>query len=356
MNDESANLFDQILRSLLSRYGDRSYPEVAEAMRKNGLGWLVDSVEKDEHLMGMMSQITDALRAEAGASSEYGLIPSAQEEAQGMPIASDGTFLFDARACLAKCRGNCCKKKNYLMISVIDVYRIVASPGAQYFNIRSTMDLFERESPFVELFYMERYGLFFPHIRYLPVGAEVPTRPEDAEDSVCPFLRPIGEVYQHHGRTMPSWASKDAFGCMLMKHKPGVCRLSPLGRSSGMVTGSVTYEYMPPALDCPACESDVEIKVSDYLASVVSRAEERRLRNVHRMLMSYDHAGGVQPVDRDRFHDAVKNLYNIDRLLLEHGLGTEYRPSVDQIVEVFFALAHGDWDAYQRFLDNLPGR
>jgi len=105
-----------------------------------------------------------------------------------------------------------------------------------------------------------------------------------------------------------------------MEDKPTVCRLSPLGRCAGMVTGKVTYEYLPPAVDCPACETHVGVKVSDYLSSMVSSAEEQQQKRFHKMLMSYHHTATSEKVDRNRINEIIKHVYNIDGLLYEYGL------------------------------------
>ena len=53
--------------------------------------------------------------------------------------------------------------------------------------------LLQKQELLVELFYNEEYKIYLPYIRYLPEGADLLTLPEDAEGSICPFLRPIQE-------------------------------------------------------------------------------------------------------------------------------------------------------------------
>jgi len=185
------------------------------------------------------------------------------------------------------------------------------------------------------------------------VDANIQTRPEDAKGSICPFLQPIHEVYAHHKKALPKRASKDARGCILMEDKPLICRLSPLGKISGMVTGRVTYEYLPPAPVCPACETDVEMKVSDYVSSVVSLSEQQQEERLHKILMSYHQAGISPEFDRNHLNEIVKQVYNIDGLLFRYGLGSEHRPQVEQLVEIVFAASRGDFGAYKQFIEDL---
>ncbi|MBA7709638.1 hypothetical protein ES703_118560 [subsurface metagenome] len=346
-------MYQQILEMLLAKYGHLSYSKLKEALRKDGLGEFVDAIENDADLMGLLAEISQEYGQDGLDDSEYGIIPSTAQQMRGIPVEYYGTFNFDPQACLKTCKGNCCKNKNYLMINITDIFKILSSEGAQFFDIRSTIDLFDRKPPFIELFYVEEYRLFLPYIRYLPVNADVHTRPEDSQGSICPFLHPIHEVYAYHKKALPQWAGKDALGCILMADKPTICRLSPLGKSSGMVTGKVTYEYLKPALDCPACETDVELKVSDYVSSVVSSSEQQQQERFHEMLMSYYRAETSQELDQERFNEIIKHVYNIDGLLYQYGLGSEHRPHVGQLVEIVFAASHGDFSVYEQFIDEL---
>ncbi len=344
----------QILEMLLAKYGNLSYSELTQAFRKDGLGELVDTIEADAELMGLISEISQEYSHSLG-DSEYGIMPASVQQKGGVPVEYHEAFNFDPQACLKKCKGNCCKSKNYLMIGITDIFRILSSKGAQFFNIRTTTDLFDREPPFIELIYSEEYELFLPYIRYLPINADVNTRPEDAQGSICPFLYPIHKVYAYHKKALPQWVGKDARGCILMAEKPSICRLSPLGKSSGMVTGKVTYEYVKPALDCPACETDVEMKVSEYVSSIVSSSEQRQQESFHETLMSYYRAETSQELDQERFNEIIKHVYNIDALLDQHGLGSEHRPPVEQLLEITFAASHGDFSVYEQFVEELQG-
>ncbi len=346
-------MYQQILEMLLAKYGHLSYSKLTEALRKDGLEELVDAIENDAHLMGLIAEISQEFCPDGLDDPEYGIIPSTVQQIRGIPVEYHRTFNFDPQACLKTCKGNCCKNKNYLMINITDIFKILSSEGAQFFDIRSTIDLFDRKPPFIELFYSEEYRLFLPYIRYLPVNADVHTRPEDAQGSICPFLHPIHEVYAYHKKALPQWAGKDALGCILMADKPTICRLSPLGKSSGMVTGKVTYEYLVPAQDCPACETDVELKVSDYVSSVVSSSEQQQQERFHEMLMSYYRAETSQELDQKRFNEILKHVYNIDGLLYQYGLDSKHRPGVEQLVEIVFAASHGDFSVYEQFIEGL---
>lgn len=348
-------MYQQILEMLLAKYGHLSYSELTETLRKDGLGEFVDAIENNAHLMGLIAETSNEFSPDVLGDTDYGIIPSTLQQIRGIPVEPHGTFPFDTQACLKRCRGNCCKDKNYLMINIADIFRILSSRGAQFFGICSTIDLFDRKPPFVELFYSEEYKFFLPYIRYLPVDADAYTRPEDAKESICPFLRPIKEVYSYHKRELPHWASKDALGCLLMEDKPTVCRLSPLGKCSGMITGKVTYEYLSPAIDCPACETDIEVKVSDYVSSIVSSSEQKQQEHFHKMLMSYN-AETSKELDQDRFNKIVKQVYNIDVLLNQYGLSSEHRPQLEDLVEMVFAASRGDFSRYEQFIDGLRDR
>lgn len=346
-------MYQQILETLLRKYGHLSYSELTETLRKDGLGEFVDAIENDAYLMKMMSEISKEFSLNLPDDIEYGIVPSPVEHIRGIPVEYDCTFKFDHRACLKTCKGDCCKNKNYLMINITDIFRILSSKAAPFFDIRSTTDLFDRQPPFIVLFYSEEYRLFLPYIRYLPIDADIHTRPEDAKRSICPFLRPIHDVYAYHKQALPSWTRELAMGCMLMEDKPMICSLSPLGTSSGLVTGNVTYEYLPPALNCPACKTDVEVKVSDYLSSMVSSSEQKQQERFHKMLMSYHQAGTSQEFDQKYFNEIIKHMYHIDGLFSQYGRGIEERPDVDQLVESVFAASHGDFSVYEQFIKGL---
>jgi hypothetical protein len=348
-------MYQQILEMLLAKYGHLSYSELMKALRKDGLGELVDAIENDPDLMGLISEISKEFSTELLSDTDYGVIPSIYQQISGVPVDYHGTFKFDPKECLKTCAGNCCKDKNYLMINITDIFSILSSDVAKLLKIYSTIDLFNRRPPLVELFYIEEYRLYMPYIRYLPLDADLNTRPEDAKGSICPFLRPIDEVYSFHKKELPQWAGRDALGCILMEDKPTICRLSPLGKCSGMITGKVTYEYLPPAIDCPACDTDVDMKVSDYVSSMVSSTEQKQQENFHRLLMSYNR-GTSKQLDQDRFNEVIKQVYNIDGLLAQYGLGPERRPHVDNLVEIIFRAANGDFSLYEHFIEGLSDR
>lgn len=345
-------MYQQLLEMLLGKYGHLPYSALLKALRKDGLGEFVDAIENDAHLMESIAEIGREYEDIVG-DSECGIISSPTREIRGTPVEDHESFCFDPQACLETCNGNCCKNRNYLMINITDIFQILSSKGARFLNISTTVDLFDRSPPFLELFYSDEYGLFLPYIRYLPVDADLHTRPEDAQGSICPFLFPIHKVYAYHKKPVPKWAAKDAQGCILMAEKPSICRLSPLGKSSGMVTGNVTYEYLKPAPHCPGFETDVEIKVSDYISSMVSSSEQRQQERFHEMLMSYYRAETAQELDQKRFNEIIRHVYNIDGLLNRYGFGSERRPQVEQLIEMVFAASYGDFSVYEKFVEEL---
>jgi len=180
-------MYQQILEMLLEKYGDLSYSELTETLRKDGLGEFVDAIENNPQLMELIADISEEYSQDLSGDPEYRIIPKGVQQATGIPVDYHGTIRFDPQACLKACKGECCRNKNYLMINIHDIFRILSSKGAQFYDINSTIDLFDRKPPLVELFYIEEYRMFFPYIRYLPVNADVHSRPENAEESICPF-------------------------------------------------------------------------------------------------------------------------------------------------------------------------
>ncbi|HLG19850.1 MAG TPA: hypothetical protein VI895_08575 [Bdellovibrionota bacterium] len=114
-----------------------------------------------------------------------------------------------------------------------------------------------------------------------------------------------------------------------------------------MVTGKVSYGYLPPVRDCPACETDVKVKLSDYLSS--AETPEGRLQHgrFHSTLRKY---GAGPPEERAAVRCAVvlKELYDIDGLLFRYGLGTKDRPPTETLVETAAATT-----PYERLLKRL---
>lgn len=273
-------------------------------------------------------------------------------EAEALPVEIDDEIFFDERACFRSCTGKCCRGKNYLMINIVDIYRIVSSPAAKLLNVRSTDDLFRRYPPLVQLFFNSEYGLYFPYIRYAPVGADPDVLPEDAPDSVCPFLFPVDRVFSLHHKKMPEWACDEADGCILMQDKPKVCRLSPIGKHTGLVAGMVSYVYAPPALDCPACETNVRVKLADYIEKAELPGEREQDERFHQVLMK---AAGQAPdqEQRQRFYEIMRQVYNIDGLLLRHGIDLQHRPGIDLLVEICAIASRGNFDPYDELVEKL---
>ena len=339
-------MFDQIYDRLMQKYGNLDLKDLKNELENDGLGEFVDLLEKDQ---GLFSKMLRDLPSELG--DEIGIMPAV--DISGVPLKSTDTFGFDQNACLEKCTGECCKHKNYLMISLADVHNIISSRGGEFFNIQSTRDLFEGNPPLLELFFNEEYQLSFPYIRYRPVGTnDLSVRPEEASDSICPFLQPIKQVYDHHNRELPVKACAGAMGCMLMESKPLICRSSPLGMMAGLETGKVSYEYAPPALDCPACDSDTEVRVSDYMSSIELPGEEAQRKRFHRILMSA-HKNPLQSKDQDQFRSIASDIYNIDGLLARYGHGPERRPYLDTLTGIYVQAAKGDFSRYEKLVSGL---
>ena len=346
-------MFQEIMKMMMERYGDLSLPELKKALRVDGWGELVDAAENDPRLIAMLSEAGSMFPSEDSGDRGFGVMPPGHSLIPSTPVEPDGTFPFDPEACLRTCKGNCCKNKNYLMIGITDILRIVGSKAARFLDIRSTTDLFDRTPPIVELIYCPDYAIQFPFLRFLPVNADGETRPEEAEGSVCPFLRPVEEVSAYHGKPVPQGASAGALACVLMKDKPTICRLSPLGISRGLETGRVTYEYGPPALDCPACETDIEIEVSRYLPAMVSPTERRQQERFHEVLMAQHHTRVPPDFARDRFGDILARMYNVDGLLSQYGLDTAHRPRTNTIIDIVVAASQGEFEAYEQFVEGL---
>jgi hypothetical protein len=242
------------------------------------------------------------------------------------------------------------------MLHLADIYSLLQSPVAAFFNIQSTIDLFEHQPPFIELFLSEEYGLFLPYLRFLPVGTDLRIRPEDAEHNICPFLLPIQEVYEYHHLTLPANTHQNAMGCMLMEAKPSICRLSPLGESRGMLTGKVSYEYARPTTVCPACTTEVEVPVTDYLMTVTDGDESEYQARFHAGLIDYNFNRSDPGYNRNRFNTMLKDMYHIDGLPARYQFGPQARPALDDLLDMILAAADGEFDLYDQFLADLKRR
>lgn len=344
--DMESPLFNQIYTQLTQKYGHLDLNGMMDELKKDGFGELVKELDLNQDLIDEF-----ASNFGAGSNGEVGIMPTS--DFQGIPLTSEDMFKFEQRACLERCSGDCCKHKNYLMITLSDIHNLISSPGAEFFGIHSTRDLFEGKPPLLEIFFNEEYQLSFPYIRYKPVGTDDLTmRPEDAPSCVCPFLRPIKQVFDFHKQEVPSGTCAGAMGCMLMKFKPQICRHSPLGRSTGLETGKVSYEYAPPSLDCPACQSDIKVRVSDYMESVDLPHEAAQQKSFHRILMQTHKKAGCYK-DRDRFIAITLDIYNIDGLLARHGFGPEHRPSLNTLTEIYLQAAKGNFSEYETLLSSM---
>ncbi len=144
----------EILKGLLAKYVENSsYSELTRDLRKDGFGEFVDAIDKDPQLMELLAELRREYSGDELDDTEYGIIPVDAPSARGIPVEHHGKIKFDSQACLKSCRGNCCKNRNYLMISMPDIYRIVSSKSASFLGIHSTRDLFDRKPPLVELIF-----------------------------------------------------------------------------------------------------------------------------------------------------------------------------------------------------------
>ncbi|MBI4871586.1 MAG: hypothetical protein HY814_08460 [Candidatus Riflebacteria bacterium] len=324
-------LFAQIFELLHERYGELSPEEMKSFARLDGLGDLLEEVEEmvaaDPELVAAC-----ATGFPAGLVNDGVDVMPASEHPVTLHLELDDEILFDQKECLRTCAGNCCKGKNYLMIGLPDIFRIVSAPAMKRLGVHSTDDLYRRDPPLVQLFFNEEYGLFLPYLRFLAVGADRATSPEDAPQSVCPFLAAIEEVCSYNGKKVPDWAGQQAQGCVLLRHKPKVCRLSPVGKCAGLVTGRLTYEYAPPALECPACQTRVSIKLTDHLSGATLRGEDSLDARLHRIVMTREVPLSLG--QRGRYEEILKEMYNIDELLASYGIDRCQRPSLDAVIDI----------------------
>jgi hypothetical protein len=279
--------------------------------------------------------------------NKYGHI----EDVEAEILTESDYFHFDPHACLSRCNGLCCKDRNYLMIVYHDILKIVDSPVASYLNIHSTIDLYEHNPPYIELFLNEEYDMYLPYLRFLPLGGAPDILPEEAEHTICPFLYPIDEIYSFYDLTIPQEASKDAMGCILMAHKPLICKLSPVSQSRGMETGNVSYRYVLPNSKCPGCKTYNKILISDHLRDTNVSSEESSREMFHTMVMLLEHLQTNEY--KNRFNSILLEFYNIDQLLSTYGQSSEKRPRFRHLMNILIDAALGDFSFYDRFINRL---
>ena len=347
-------MFDNpILKKMMDQYGHiDDLDKLQAAMREDGFGEFVDLLNNNPELI---NSFIDEHREDIEQSIQHytgsGTIPI-QEPIYGQPLSNDDTFRFDPQLCLTDCNGKCCKGRNYLMILYPDIFKILTSPAARHLKIHSTQDLLERRPPIIDLFLNEEYDLYLPYLRFLPIGADSNTPPEEAADSICPFLYPISDVFSFHKLQLPQNARKDAMGCMLMDCKPSICRLSPVGQARGMVTGRLSYEYIEPAKNCPGCAADVEIPLPQYVNALLSSSDEEERALFHKMLMAHN-TRRQEGYDQKRFKSVLLESYNIDRLLSINDYAPKQRPSYGQLLKILIAAAQGDVSLYDKFIQSM---
>lgn len=349
-------MFDLLLQELMGRYGHLSVEEMKARMREDGLGDLSDIADELTHeLMTRDPELLEHLLRHSPfgpVGEDLTAVMPPTPEVEALPVDLDDDIFFDHDACLTSCTGRCCQRKNYLMIAIPDIYRIVSSPAARLLDIRSTADLFGRQPPVVQSIFNSEYGLYLPYIRYRPVGAAPDLPPEEAPDSVCPFLFPIDEVISFHRGRVSHKVSRQARGCILMRDKPKVCRLSPLGVFSGLTTGTSSYVYAPPALDCPACDTRVVVKVAEYLRGIELPGERAQEKRLHRVVMATSKRR-LAGAEQQRYGEILQQLYNIDELLLREGVDLQHRPGVERLVRIATRAAQGAFAPYDELVQEL---
>ena len=351
---KNINMFDnQVFKELMNRYGHiHDLEQLKTALTKDGFGDLVNLLTQNSELVDSFveehrEEIDQSIKKHTGS----GIMP-VQENFQAERLTESDYFQFDPQACLSSCSGECCKGRNYLMIVYSDVIKILDSPVASYLNIHSTIDLYDHDPPYIELFFNEEYEMYLPYLRYLPVGSNLDIPPEQAENSICPFLYPIDEIYSLYDLKIPQGTSTDAMGCILMENKPLVCKLSPVSQSRGMETGNVFYEYVPPTQKCPGCKTNKDIQLSNYLRDINLSYEKKSRSLFHTMVMTFN-AQCRTDEDKNRFNSILIEFYNIDYLLSIHGQRPENRPKFRHLMKILIDAAKGDFSLYDRFIKRL---
>ncbi|KPA19764.1 hypothetical protein MHK_000040 [Candidatus Magnetomorum sp. HK-1] len=268
-----------------------------------------------------------------------------------LPIQMNESFQWDDKACIIECAGLCCKDRNYLMISFHDILMILKSPYAKRIGIESTCELFEDEISLLCIKNDPYFKIVIPYIVFWPIGAKMGTLPEHAPGNMCPFLKPLGMVYAYHKQKKPNTVHPLAMGCILMDHKPDICKLSPIGLLRGMETGMLSFCYVKPNEFCPACNSHKKINLKTYLNSLsgVNIGSESLF---HEVVMS--HFKRVKSgYNQSSFNQVLKQIYNIDRLLLDNNYDIQNRPSYKQLISILYEAANGKFDLWETFLNHL---
>lgn len=350
-------MFDNpIMKNLMDRYGHmEDLNELQDAMRRDGFGDLIDEINKNPEIVeSLIEEYGEEIEKSQRHYLGSGVI-SVQEPVQGQPLGYGDSFKFDPRSCLMNCDGKCCKDRNYLMISYADILNLMRSPAVHHLKLFSTRDLFERQPPIIELFLAEEYDLYLPYLRFLPVDADADVRPEEAESNICPFLYPMDDVFSYYNLQLPEGTIKDAMGCILMNHKPMICQLSPVAQSRGMITGKLSFEYMPPIKNCPGCATNVEIPLSNYVSALISSSEKEERALFHSLIMVH-HSRSKIGHDQKRFNSVLLEFYNIDHLLAMYGYSHAQRPSYERLMEILIAAAKGHFTPYNHFLQGLTDK
>ena len=268
-----------------------------------------------------------------------------------LPIQMEETFQWNGKACIEECAGLCCKDRSYLMVSLHDILMILKSTYAKRIGIENTCDLFEDGIPFLCIKKITNFEIVIPYIRFWPIGAKMGILPEHAPSNMCPFLKPLGMVNAYHQEKTSDTNHPLAMGCILKDHKPDICKFSPIGLLRGMDTGILSYCFVKPHKVCPACNSRGKVKLKTYIKSLSgvnigskSLFHEVAMRHYKRVKSGYD---------QSNFNQILRNVYNIDRLLLDNNYSVKYRPPYRQLISILYEAAGGKFDLWEAFLNHL---
>ncbi len=268
-----------------------------------------------------------------------------------LPIQMEESFRWKDKACIEECEGFCCKDRSYLMISFHDILMILKSPYAKIIGIKNTCELFEDNPPLLRIKKSQNFEIVIPNICFRPIGAKMGALPEHAPSNICPFLKPLGMVYDYHKEKIPNTAHPLAMGCILKDHKPDICKFSPIGPMRSMETGRLSYCHVQPYEVCPACNSNGKVELKTYLKSlrgvnIGSKSLFHKVAMRHYRRVQSGH-------DQSNFNQVLRKVYNIDRLLLDNNYNVQSRPSYRLLMSILYEAASGKFDLWEAFVNHL---
>ena len=109
---------DPIYKALIEKYGDAGdIKSIMDAMRKDGFGELIDSVEEEIDLDKFVDENRDKFVEKMKQHTHHsGTISESTEEDESILLDPEGTFKFDQEKCITSCDGKCCKNRGYLQL------------------------------------------------------------------------------------------------------------------------------------------------------------------------------------------------------------------------------------------------